>query len=139
MRKLGDDEYLPKHYNQIYELANSWWTKISNFQVKREDCYKLIDRRLASVWVDDDNNIVGYIAYDISPHPFNSDKTLLSIYSIVVKEEYKGSMLFFRMIKDVFKGNKAEEMSIIDTNENPMPYLTKLGFENIGNTWIRRI
>lgn len=140
MRKLEPEEFKPKHRKQTYELAKKWWARISSIPIVYEDVERFWNMGLGTAWVDDEDNVVGYYILVKSPHPFNSNYLVASILSIVVDDKYKGSPLFFRMWKDIKEECdiwNVKEINFMDTVQNPMPYISKLGFTKTGNTYRR--
>lgn len=143
MRKLGVYEFTPKHYKEIYLLAKEWWEEISPIPLNEEDVYRCIDigKELGGAWVDKEDNIIGYYFLAITPHPFNLGYTVGELISIVVKEEYRGSTLFLRMISDVLSTCnlcEIDELHFSDTIQRPLySVMEKLGFEKTGTVYRR--
>ena len=145
MRKLGVDEFTPKHYKEIFLLAKSWWEKISPIPLIEEDVYRCIDigKELGGAWVDNNDNIIGYYFLTIYPHPFNLGYTVGDLASICIKEEYRSSTLFLRMITDIISTcnlYEVDELNFSDTIQRPLSsVMKKLEFEQTGMTYRRKI
>ena len=141
MRKLG--ELTPKHRKEIFSLAKEWWGEISSIPLIYEDVERFFDMNITGVWVDKNDNVIGYYILAIIPHPFNLGYTVGELTSIVIKEEYRGSTLFLRMITDIFSIcnlYEVDELNFSDTIQRPLySVMKKLGFEQTGMTYRRKI
>ena len=141
MRKLGVDEITPKHLEEIFSIAKEWWSKISSIPLIYEDAELFFKRSVTGVWVDENDNVIGYYIMSIVPHPFNLGYTIGELVSIVVKEEYRGSTLFLRIISDVLSECnlcEVDELHFSDTIQRPLySVMEKLGFEKTGTIYRR--
>lgn len=141
MRKLGVNELTPKHRKEIFSLAKEWWGEISPIPLIYEDVERFFDMNITGVWVDKNDNVIGYYILAIIPHPFNLGYTIGELISIVIKEEYRGSSLFLRMITDVnslCNMYEVDELHFSDTIQRPLySVMNKLGFKKCGTVYRR--
>ena len=142
MRKLGVDELTPKHRKEIFSLAKEWWGEISPIPLIYEDVERFFDMNITGVWVDKNDNVIGYYILAIIPHPFNLGYTIGEIMSMVIDKKYRGSTLFYRIMKDIMYRcyiNKVDELYFSDTVQRPLySVMNKMSFEKVGTKYYRR-
>lgn len=142
MRKLGVDELTPKHRKEIFSLAKEWWGEISPIPLIYEDVERFFDMNITGVWVDKNDNVIGYYILAIIPHPFNLGYTIGEVMSMVIDKKYRGSTLFYKIMKDIMYKcyiNKVDELYFSDTVQRPLySVMNKMDFEKVGTKYYRR-
>lgn len=110
------DELTLANYEEIFSLANEWWSTISNIPLNKEDVFSLIDR-LKDTFLSytEKGSVIAYSACLVTPHIFNRDYVTCNVISLVIKENFKNTRLFYRMLKDIdllAKENNAKNIAI---------------------------
>ena len=104
------------NYEEIFILANEWWSEISNIPLNKEDVFSLIDRlKDTSLFYFKENKIIAYVGCLIIPHIFNRDYITCHVLSLVINKDFKNTRLFYRILKDLdllAKDNNAKNISI---------------------------
>ena len=110
------DELTLSNYEEIFILANEWWSEISNIPLNKEDVFSLIDRlKDTSLFYFKENKIIAYVGCLIIPHIFNRDYITCHVLSLVIDKSLKNTRLFYRILKDIdllSKENNAKNFSI---------------------------
>lgn len=110
------DELTLANYEEIFSLANEWWSTISNIPLNKEDVFSLIDR-LKDTFLSytEKGSVIAYSACLVTSHIFNRDYVTCNVISLVIKENFKNTRLFYRMLKDIdllAKENNAKNIAI---------------------------
>lgn len=110
------DELTLANYEEIFALANEWWSTISNIPLNKEDVFSLIDK-LKDTFLSytEKGSVIAYSACLVTSHIFNRDYVTCNVISLVIKENFKNTRLFYRMLKDIdllAKENNAKNIAI---------------------------
>lgn len=102
IRLLNSSELTEANYNEIFELADAWWSEISNMPLNKKDVFFLINSlKDTSLFYVIEGKVIAYVGCLIIPHLFNSNYTACSVISLVVDESFKNTRLFYRILKDI--------------------------------------
>lgn len=143
IRSLDTSLLTKKHYEQIFNLASSWWNEISPIKTDRDSVYNLIEylAPFSLAYVDENDDIVGYAAILVNYHPFNREYLVGNLLSIVIDDKYRHSRLFKRIMKDI--DNKAKELNISEIVSSffsniKESSLNRLGYSKTSISYVKR-
>ena len=104
------------NYEEIFVLANEWWSEISNIPLNKEDVFNLIERlKGTSLFYFKGDKVIAYVGCLIIPRIFNRDYITCHVLSLVIDKAFKNTRLFYRILKDLdllAKDNNAKNISI---------------------------
>lgn len=137
------DELTLANYEEIFVLANEWWSEISNISLNKEDVFSLIDR-LKDTFLSytERGSVIAYSACLVTPHIFNRDYVTCNVISLVIKENFKNTRLFYRMLKDIdmlAKEYKINNFTITFFDNIKEKNLIKFGYIKKASEYVKEV
>ena len=137
------DELTSANYEEIFVLANEWWSEISNIPLNKEDVFNLIERlKDTSLFYFKDDKVIAYVGCLIIPHIFNRDYVTCNVISLVINENFKNTRLFYRMLKDIdmlAKEYKINNFTITFFDNIKEKNLIKLGYIKKASEYVKEV